>query len=323
VTRFPRTIEPEQPTSTVPMCKTASQPPLPKSWSAAAAKLWNRPLILLMLLTAGCTPADPLNILTWRGDWDVTSSIPYANGPRHALDVYAPRRAANAPVIVFFYGGNWQYGHKEMYRFVAAALAARGYVTIVPDYRVYPDVFPAFLEDGALAVAWARQNAARFGGNPGTLVLMGHSAGAHIAAMLTLDGQWLRAVGLDSRKDIAGLIGIAGPYDFLPLRDPTLQTIFAVGDLTQTQPISFVSGSEPPALLVTGRTDKTVSPGNTARLAARLRAAGNDVTEIVYPRVGHLSIVGALAPVLRFLAPLPRDIDTFVGQVTTPAHAGQ
>jgi len=166
VTRFPRTIEPEQPTSTVPMCKPASQPPLPKSWSTAAAKLWNRPLVLLMLLTAGCTPADPLNILTWRGDWDVTSSIPYANGPRHALDVYAPRRAANAPVIVFFYGGNWQYGHKEMYRFVAAALAARGYVTIVPDYRVYPDVFPAFLEDGALAVAWARQNAARFGGNP-------------------------------------------------------------------------------------------------------------------------------------------------------------
>jgi acetyl esterase/lipase len=304
------------------MRKAASQSAPAKSRPAAATRSWRRPLVLLMLLTAGCTPADLLNILSWRGDWDVTSSIPYANGPRHSLDVYAPRGAANAAVIVFFYGGNWQSGHKEMYRFVAAALAARGYVTIVPDYRVYPDVFPAFLEDGALAVAWAKQNAARFGGNPGTLVLMGHSAGAHIAAMLTLDGQWLRTVGLDSRKDLAGLIGIAGPYDFLPLRDPTLQTIFAAGDLTQTQPISFVSGGEPPALLVAARTDNTVSPGNTARLAARLRAAGSDVTEIVYPRVGHLSIVGAFAPVLRFLAPLLRDIDIFVGRVTTPANTG-
>jgi acetyl esterase/lipase len=304
------------------MRKPASQPAPAKSHSAAATKLWNRPFVLLMLLTAGCTPADPLNTLAWRGEWDVTSSIPYASGPRQALDVYAPRGAADAPVVVFFYGGNWQSGHKEMYRFVAAALAARGYVTIVPDYRVYPDVFPDFLEDGALAVAWAKQNAARFGGDAGKLVLIGHSAGAHIAAMLTLDGQWLRAEGLDSRKDIAGLIGIAGPYDFLPIRDPTLQTIFAAEDPTRTQPISFVSGGEPPALLVTGRTDKTVGPGNTARLAARLRAAGGDVTEIVYPRVGHLSIIGAFAPVLRFLAPLLRDIDIFVGRATAPASAG-
>jgi len=293
----------------------------PKAPSAAVAKPWRRPLVLLMLLTAGCSPADPLNMLAWRGGWDVTSSIPYASGPRHALDVYAPRGAADAPVIVFLYGGNWQSGRKEMYRFVAAALAARGYVTIVPDYRVYPDVFPAFLEDGARAVAWAKQNAARFGGNPGKLVLMGHSAGAHIAAMLTLDGQWLRTAGLDSRKDIAGLIGIGGPYDFLPLRDPTLQAIFAADDMTRTQPISFVSGGEPPALLVTGQTDKTVSPGNTRRLAARLRAAGGDVTEIVYPRVGHLSIIGAFAPVLRFLAPLLRDIDVFVGRATTQSDA--
>jgi acetyl esterase/lipase len=304
------------------MRKAASQSAPAKSRPAAATRPWRRPLVLLMLLTAGCTPADLLNILSWRGDWDVASSIPYANGSRHALDVYAPRGAADAPVVVFFYGGNWQSGHKEMYRFVAAALAARGYVTIVPDYRVYPDVFPTFLEDGALAIAWAKQNAARFGGNPSKLVLMGHSAGAHIAAMLTLDGQWLRTVGLDSRKDLAGLIGIAGPYDFLPLRDPTLQVIFAADDLRQTQPISFVSGGEPPALLVTGRTDKTVNPGNTARLAARLQAAGSDVTEIVYPRVGHLSIIGAFAPVLRFLAPLLRDIDTFVRRVTTPANTG-
>lgn len=286
-----------------------------------SGRSWRRAIgALTVLLTAGCTPADPLNLLAPRGSWDRTS-LPYADGVRHTLDVYRPRAAKDAhqsaPVVVFFYGGNWQGGQRDMYLFLAASLAARGYVTVVPDYRIYPPArFPAFLEDGAQAVLWAKRNAARFGGDPGRLFLMGHSAGAHIAAMLTLDGQWLREVGLESRRDIAGLIGIAGPYDFLPLRDPTLQTIFAGPDLNRTQPISFVTGGEPPALLVTGAADQTVRPGNTTRLAARLRAAGGVVTEIVYPRIGHTTIIGAFAPVLRFLAPVLSDVDDFV------AHAG-
>jgi acetyl esterase/lipase len=282
---------------------------------------WRRAIgALTVLFSAGCTPCDPLNLLTPRSSWSL-ASFPYADGTRHTLDVYRPRTPRNqpedrrqaAPVIVFFYGGNWQGGQKDMYLFLAAALAARGFVTIVPDYQVYPPAkFPAFLDDGAQAVRWAKRNAARFGGDPNKLFLMGHSAGAHIAAMLTLDRQWLREVGLESRRDIAGLIGVAGPYDFLPLRDPALQAIFAGPDLTRTQPISFVTGGEPPALLVTGATDRTVSPGNTRRLAAKLRAAGGAVTEIVYPRVGHTAIIGAFAPVLRFLAPVLSDVDSFV-----------
>ncbi|MGP0092448.1 MAG: alpha/beta hydrolase [Xanthobacteraceae bacterium] len=290
----------------------------------ASRPSWRRAVgALAVLITAGCTPADPLNLLAPRGSWDMTS-LPYADGTRHTLDVYRPRAAKDArhsaPVIVFFYGGNWQGGQKDMYLFVAAALAARGYVTIVPDYQIYPPArFPAFLEDGAQAIGWAKRNAARFGGDPSKLFLMGHSAGAHIAAMLTLDGQWLREVGLQSRRDIAGLIGISGPYDFLPLRDPTLQTIFAGPDLNRTQPISFVTGGEPPALLVTGAADQTVKPGNTTRLAAKLRAAGGAATEIVYPRVGHTTIIGAFAPVLRFLAPVLSDVDSFVARAGTNA----
>jgi acetyl esterase/lipase len=279
---------------------------------------WRRAIgAFTLLLTAGCTPADPLNLLASRTSWERTS-FAYADGARRSLDVYRPLAARAAPVIVFFYGGNWQRGQKDMYLFLAASLAARGYVTIVPDYQVYPDArFPAFLEDGAQAVRWTARNAARFGGDAKKLFLMGHSAGAHIAAMLTLDGRWLREVGLESRRDIAGLIGVAGPYDFLPLRDPVLQTIFAVPDLTRTQPISFVAGGEPPALLVTGAADKTVSPGNTMRLAAKLRAAGAAATEIVYPRVGHTTIIAAFAPVLRFLAPVLTDVDNFVARVST------
>ncbi len=102
---------------------------------------------------------------------------------------------------------------------MAKALARRGYVAVLPDYRIYPQArYPDFLDDGARAVRWAKDNATRFGGDPQKLFLMGHSAGAHIAAMLALDATWLQKVGLVPGRDIAGLIGISGPYDFLPLQ---------------------------------------------------------------------------------------------------------
>jgi acetyl esterase/lipase len=274
-------------------------------------------LLMLCLLTS-FNPAAPLNILARGGDWSVRTDH-YGPLPRNGVDVYTPRQAADAPVIVFFYGGNWQSGTKETYRFVAASLAARGYVAVVPDYRVYPEArFDGFMQDGAQAVAWTKRNIQRFGGDPGRIFLMGHSAGAHIAAMLTLDGHWLADAGLNSRQDIAGLIGVAGPYDFLPLHDDTLETIFSGGDIMRTQPISFVAGEEPPALLVTGRADSTVDPGNTARLAARLRARGGDVTETEYASVGHLTIIGAFSPVLKLIAPVVDDVDRFVRRHSTP-----
>ena len=202
-----------------------------------------------------------------------------------------------------------------MYLFLAAALARRGYVTVVPDYRIYPDArYPGFVEDGALAVRWARDNAARFGGDPRNLFVMGHSAGAYIAAMLAIDRRWLRAVDLSPGRDIAGFIGIAGPYDFLPLKDETLKVIFGGANVPATQPISYVSGGEPPTLLATGDDDGTVDPGNATRLASRLRVAGCDVRVATYPRVGHLGIIGAFAFPLRLLAPILNDVDAFIAK---------
>ncbi len=265
-----------------------------------------------MLLLAGWSPATPLNYLAQLRGVEVTRSVAYGAGARRTLDVYRPKTAAAAPVVVFFYGGSWQSGSKGMYLFVAAALARRGYVTIVPDYRVYPEVgYPGFLEDGAQAVRWAKDNAARFGGDPKKLFIMGHSAGAYIAAMLVLDGRWLKQVDLSPDRDIAGLIGVSGPYDFLPLRDGKLKTIFGGNDPT-TQPISHVSPGAPPTLLVTGVNDGIVEPSNSTRLAARLRAAGDDVKVITYRWVGHLSIIGAFSRPLRFLAPVLHDVNAFM-----------
>lgn len=266
---------------------------------------------MLGFLTS-CSPATPLNFIARAGAWTV-SSEKYGHNARNGVDIYTPTGARNAPVIVFFYGGNWQNGDREMYRFIGASLAARGYVAVIPDYRVYPEVrFSGFMQDGAQAVAWTRKSIRSFGGDPNAMFLMGHSAGAHIAAMLTLDERWLAKTGLHSRRDIAGLIGIAGPYDFLPLKDETLKVIFSGGDIKRTQPITFVRGSEPPALLVAGLKDETVDPENTVRLSARLRERGGDVTEINYPSIGHAALIGAFSPLLRPLAPVLNDVDAFV-----------
>jgi acetyl esterase/lipase len=243
----------------------------------------------------------------------LTQSIAYAERSRHRLDVCRPRGAAAAPVIIFFYGGAWQGGYKELYRYVAKALARRGYVAVVPDYRIYPEVcYPDFLDDGAQVVRWVKDNIARFGGDPDKLFLKGHSAGAHIAAMLSIDARWLGKVGLDPRRDIAGLIGIAGPYDLMPLRDEKLKVIFGGVNRPETQPIFHVAPGAPPALLMTGGRDRLVEPGNSVRLAARLVAAGNAATVLTYRRIGHFIIIAAVAPFLRFLVPVMRDVDAFI-----------
>jgi acetyl esterase/lipase len=284
------------------------------------ASRWSIGMLATLFLT-GCSPATVLNLMAWQCGIEITRSIPYGEGARRTLDVYRPNAAAAAPVVVFFYGGSWQTGSKQIYQFVAAALAQQGYVAVVPDYRVYPEIrYPGFLEDSARALRWVKDNAARFGGDPNKLFVMGHSAGAYMAAMLALDSRWLRTVDMTPDRDISGLIGISGPYDFLPLRDGTLQTIFGGANDATTQPINYVSPGAPPALLVTGANDDTVNPGNSARLGARLHAAGDAATVLTYPRVGHLSIIGAFAWPLRFLAPVLRDVNQFIAETAERRH---
>ena len=230
-----------------------------------------------------------------------------------SISTHPPARDS-APVVVFIYGGGWKDGDKSDYRFVGAALAARGYLTVIPDYRLYPAVrFPAFLQDNATAVAWTKANIARYGGDPDRIFLMGHSAGAYNVAMLTLDKQWLAAKAVDADHDIAGMIGLAGPYDFLPLHDPELETIFApAGDLRLSQPITFARGSAPPMFLAAGTADQTVLPRNTERLAAAVRRNGGLVEDRLYPGVTHTRIIGAMAGTLSWLAPSMKDVTAFI-----------
>jgi len=237
----------------------------------------------------------------------VERNLTYAPHERGQLDVYIPRRpAARRPVALFIYGGSWESGEKAMYAFVGRALAARGIVTVVADYRIYPQViYPTFLQDNARAAAFVKQHAAEWGADPARFYLIGHSAGAYDVAMLALDKRWLAAVGMDPKRDLAGVIGLSGPYDFLPLRDKTLKIIFGPPETRPaTQPIAYASGDAPPLFLAAGTGDKVVDPGNTTRLAAAVAAKGGQVDSHLYPDVGHVGVVLALSPLFRSKAPV-------------------
>jgi acetyl esterase/lipase len=270
--------------------------------------------LLSALALGGCSATGTLGALTTSPQVEHVADLAYAPGPRHGVDVYRPRDGGPHPVAIFFYGGSWQEGARAEYRFVGQSLAAQGVLTIIPDYRLYPDVvYPAFLADSAQAVRWAVEHAAAFGGDAQQLFLIGHSAGAYNAAMLALDPQWLRSVGLEPRRDVRGMIGIAGPYDFLPLRSDDLKAIFGPESTrAQTQPIHHVDGSPPPLLLLTDGSDKVVDPGNTQRLAAKVQAAEGEARAVVYPGLSHALVLGALAKPFGFLAPVRRDVLAFI-----------
>lgn len=288
--------------------------------------LLNLGAALALAALGGCSAAGVLNATVPHQDFHAESGLPYGRAPRQQLDVYLP--AANAPqagshgrpVVVFFYGGSWQGGSRSRYLFVGAALASRGFVAVVPDYRTWPETaFPGFVDDAATAVRWARDHATGFGGDPSRIFLMGHSAGAHIALLLATDGRYLAAQQMN-KSDLSGVIGLAGPYDFLPLHDATLEAIFPPALRAASQPIDFVAGDEPPIFLAAGERDTTVDPGNTDRLAAKLRASGDkDVAVKHYPRIGHALLVGAIAGPLRGFAPVLDDISAFIDATVSRA----
>ncbi len=280
--------------------------------------------ILGALALVGCAPVDLLDAVVATTPEDRRLGIAYGDAPRHRLDVYLPKPAERPPaVVVFVHGGSWSDGNRGQYRFVGQELAARGYVAVVPEYRLHPDTrWPGFVEDTAAAVAWTVRHAGDLGGDRSRIFVMGHSAGAYNAAMVTVEAKWLAVHGVE-RTAIAGFIGLAGPYDFLPLQDRVTRTVFGhVPDPGSTQPALLADAGTPPALLLHGTDDDTVYPRNARSLAERLRAVGVAVELRLYPGVGHAGIVLALSPLSRDDPPVASDLARFVAAVR-PAAAVQ
>lgn len=272
----------------------------------------------LSLLVAACSPLATFDHLVPKdgGGRRVAEALAYGSDARQRLDIYAPRSAGvgERPVVVFFYGGSWNSGTRSGYAFVGRALAAQGFVVVIPDYRLVPAIrYPAFVEDGAAAVRWTKGHIAGFGGDPAKLVLMGHSAGAYIAAMLAVDDRWL---GHD-RQSVRGLVGLAGPYDFAPFDVDVSRAAFGAWPRPEeTQPVHWAGAGDPPSLLLVGAEDKTVLPRNSEALAARLRAGGVPVTLRAYPKLGHVGMILSVARPFRGRAPVVADVAAFVRQVT-------
>ncbi|MDI3356112.1 alpha/beta hydrolase [Pseudomonas sp. UYIF39] len=275
--------------------------------------------VLLAVMTA-CSPLKLLNALTPDATFDKTVGIAYGPDPRQKLDVYVPSPPMkNAPVVVFFYGGSWNSGSRSDYAFVGEALASRGIVAVLADYRLYPQVrYPLFLEDGARAVAWTHEHIRQYSGNPQRLYLMGHSSGAYNVAMLALDPGLLGAVGL-SPHNLSGWIGLAGPYDFLPVKNPQVRPVFFWPDSPpRSQPINHVSRGAPPALLIAASDDELVNPArNTGGLARKLREAGVPVQDLYFSRTSHATLVATLSRPLRGLAPVLDVVTAFVNATPT------
>ena len=286
---------------------------------------------LVALALAACSPAKLINGLVSDKTYRFEGGAAYGGAPRQLLDVYrplantAPAEGAR-PLVVFFYGGTWSGGDRASYRFVGEALASRGAVVVLPDYRLSPQVrYPVFVRDSALAVKWALDNAARLGADPKQVYVMGHSSGGYNAAMVALDARWLREAGA-SPNQLAGWIGLAGPYDFLPIENPQARVAFNWPDTSpDSQPIAHVTAAAPRALLMAASGDKLVNPvRNTQQMAERLRNAGVPVQTRVFDNLSHMTLIGAVAgplewlggpvlpPLLDFLGLAPRAANTIL-----------
>jgi len=272
---------------------------------------------LAAMAVAGCSRVAFLaaNVPAAFGAHRRRPNIPYGNDPQQRLDVYVPnlKSVEPRPLVVFWHGGRWSSGDKADYRFVGAALAELGYVAMLPNYRHYPNVKMAgFMDDAARASLWAAANAGEFGASADRLYLMGHSAGAHLAALVTLDRSYFAAAG-HPELPVAGVIGLSGPYDFLPLREADVQDMFGPPpNYPASQPINFVRPDAPPMLLVHGLKDEIVRPKNSRNLAAALESHGVPVTLKLYPNLAHADTVAALSIPARGRAPTFADIAAFV-----------
>jgi len=279
---------------------------------------------------SACSPIKVLNGLVPEDTYQFQGGIAYGAAPRQQLDVYQPLPATQPgrgarPLVVFFFGGTWTSGDRASYKFVGEALAARGAVVVIPDYGLSPAyTYPVFVRDSAMAVKWALDNAAQLGADPKQVYVMGHSSGGYNAAMVALDDRWLGEIGA-SPKQLAGWIGLAGPYDFLPIGDPQAQAAFNWPNTPRdSQPLVHASPASPRALLMAASKDNLVYPDrNTGQMAAALRAAGVPVQVRLFDNLSHVTLIGAFGKPIQWLGgPVLPPVMDFLGLASVLSHKG-
>ncbi len=279
------------------------------------------PIILSLLVFCCVLPAcnGPglffINTLAKFGDYKVFSDIAYGEKTEQKLDVYIPEiKNVKLPVVIFFYGGCWGACYtlpKEEYLFVAETIVSHGYVTVIADYRLFPDVrFAEIMGDAKRAVEWVKNNIVNYKGDPDKLFLMGHSSGAHLGSMLVTNKSYLAQ---STYQSVQGFIGLAGPYDFLPFTEPYQPKLFGPeSEYAASQPVNFVDGNEPALLLLHGEDDRRVRVKNSRSLAAKVQQSDGQAQMRLYPGMGHVDILSSLSIPLRGRRPVVEDIAKFL-----------
>jgi acetyl esterase/lipase len=256
-------------------------------------------LLLVFSSFVACSPLTLINNRVSPRNFIGTRNVAYGSLERQKLDVYQPRKGTSLPVLIFVHGGSWRNGSKDIYPFLGERFALEGYVTVIINYRLAPaNVFPSFVQDAALAVRWAKDNIQNFAGDPNQIYLAGHSAGAHIVAMLALDASFLKAVNLE-RSVLRGVVGMAGPYDIAGFfsQSESLRQVFGQDPKAwaATQPINFVDGTNPPMLLQHGVRDTTVNYNQSIELQQKILEKGGKVELKTYPKLEHEELIGAVS----------------------------
>jgi len=276
-------------------------------------------LLAVLVLVGGtaCQPASLVNALLDDAHFRVERDLAYGDDARQQLDFYQPEGpAGREPVVLFVYGGNWREGDKATYLFVAHALTALGYRVAIPDYRLYPAVtWPAFVDDVARALTWVSGPEGPAPGAP--IILMGHSAGAHTAALLATDPGYFQRAGFDGA--LAAFVGLAGPYE-LPFTDNVRPVFASLDEPAPVQPVALDVARMPPTLLLHGADDTRVVPRHSHRFRDALASAGVPVRLEIYEGIGHVELVAALAANLRWLAPTYDDLARFLVNDDAPSR---
>ena len=243
--------------------------------------------------------------------------VAYGDSPRHHLDWYRHPAAGTRPTVLFFYGGNWRSGRRQDYRFVADTLMTLGCDAVVPDYRLYPHVrFDDILLDARRATEAVLGRLAP----TSPLILMGHSAGAQIGALLTLDASLL-----SDPTRINGFIGLAGPYDFYPFTEDDHWELFGPETAyPASQPVNFVRTDAPPLFLLHGADDTRVRRGHSKSLMQKQQAAGGRAERWVYPGLGHVELLLAFSRLHRRGNPVVQDVAAIIETLSTnPPRSNQ
>lgn len=224
-----------------------------------------------------------------------------ASLPEKNLNVFAPKKAEKAPVLIFIHGGSWNSGRKEIYDFMGSRLARRGVVTVIIDYPLAPAYqLPAMEKASAKAIKWVKENIANYGGDPEQIYVSGHSAGGHLAALVAIKKEPWQELGMSNPLKGAILNDPAGLdwYWFLTERKEKYDAEDNYDAFTSNpetwktySPIYELDGKEIPLLILEG---ERTYPGirlTIDRFRNEAESKGTNLTYSFYPKTKHIPMI--------------------------------